>query len=194
TRAKFYRISGDSTQNKGVKPDIAFPSVIDPQEIGESSLDYALPWDQVRPVKYRRYGDPARYLAALRARHQSRVEQDPNFSYLKSEVALSKALRAQQTSISLNREQRKREMDAQEAEQLALENKRRRALNLEPLTSFAELDAASDHISSPESDPEQETDIEEGSSDKEAKDPIDQAQLQESAEILLDYAHLTGDR
>ncbi|MDH2299307.1 carboxy terminal-processing peptidase [Cobetia sp. 29-18-1] len=194
TRAKFYRISGDSTQNKGVKPDIAFPSVIDPQEIGESSLDYALPWDQVRPVKYRRYGDPARYLAALRARHQSRVEQDPNFSYLKSEVALSKALRAQQTSISLNREQRKREMDAQEAEQLALENKRRRALNLEPLTSFAELDAASYHISSPESDPEQEADIEDASSDKEAKDPIDQAQLQESAEILLDYAHLTGDR
>ncbi|MGO2414269.1 MULTISPECIES: carboxy terminal-processing peptidase [Cobetia] len=191
TRAKFYRISGDSTQNKGVKPDIDFPSVIDPKEIGESSLDYALPWDQVRPVKYRRHGDPARYLAALRARHESRAEREPNFSYLQSEVSLSRTLRAQQTSISLNREQRKREMDAQEAEQLALENKRRRALGLKELASFAELDASSDHVSASGSEPEV---IDTASDDKEAKDPIDQAQLQESAEILLDYAHLNGDK
>ncbi|WP_158772849.1 carboxy terminal-processing peptidase [Cobetia sp. L2A1] len=194
TRAKFYRISGDSTQNKGVKPDIDFPSVIDPKEIGESSLDYALPWDQVRPVKYRRHGDPARYLAALRARHESRAEQEPNFSYLQSEVSLSRTLRAQQTSISLNREQRKREMDAQEAEQLALENKRRRALGLKELKSFAELDAASDHVSAADSDPQKTPEIDDAIEDKEAKDPIDQAQLQESAEILLDYAHLNGDK
>ncbi|MHC9037958.1 carboxy terminal-processing peptidase, partial [Cobetia marina] len=130
---------------------------------------------------------------ALRARHESRVEQEPNFVYLQSEVALSKALRAQQTSISLNREQRKREMDAQEAEQLALENKRRRALGMEPLSSFAELDAASDHIASAESDLQQEIETQD-STDEPAEDPIDQAQLQESAEILLDYAHLNGDR
>ncbi|MCP1326747.1 S41 family peptidase, partial [Halomonas sp. 707D4] len=52
TRAKFYRISGESTQNRGVEPDIAFPSLIDPERIGESSLDNALAWDTVQNVQY----------------------------------------------------------------------------------------------------------------------------------------------
>ncbi|MEQ6887508.1 carboxy terminal-processing peptidase [Halomonas sp. CS7] len=173
TRAKFYRISGESTQHRGVEPDIAFPSLIDPELIGESSLDNALPWDTVREVQYRTYGEPRRYLETLRARHLERAEEQPNFHYLERRSELARQLRAQHTSVSLNREQRKREVEAQEAEQLALENERRRALGLEPLEDWTD------------------TRDEDETADADAEDePIDRAQILETAQILLDYRQL----
>ncbi|WP_106478452.1 carboxy terminal-processing peptidase [Phytohalomonas tamaricis] len=167
TRAKFYRISGESTQEKGVEPDIAYPNLFDPEEIGESSLDNALPWDTVRPVTYRRYGNPEKYLDTLRERHEARVINEPDFRYLEREADLARKLREQSTSVSLNLEQRKREMEAQEAEQLALENQRRQALGLAPIEHWTDARDEDDN-----------------------QTPIDQAQLNESAEILLDYTHL----
>lgn len=169
TRAKFYRISGESTQHRGVEPDILFPSLIDPEMIGESSLDNALPWDTVRSVQYRLYGEPWRYIETLEAKHDARVETHPNFVYLERQAELARRLREQHTTISLNREQRKREMEAQEAEQLSLENQRRRALGLEPLDDWVEA----------------------RSEDDEDSEPASRAQVLESAEILLDYAHLS---
>ncbi|MDX1464506.1 MAG: carboxy terminal-processing peptidase [Halomonas sp.] len=173
TRAKFYRISGESTQHRGVEPDIDFPSLIDPELIGESSLDNALPWDTVREVQYRTYGDPRRHLETLRARHLERAEQQPNFHYLERRSELARQLRAQHTSVSLNREQRQREVEAQEAEQLALENERRRALGLEPLEEWT--DARNE---------------DETTGDKADDTPIDRAQILETAQILLDYRQL----
>nr|WP_297461894.1 carboxy terminal-processing peptidase [uncultured Halomonas sp.] len=176
TRAKFYRISGESTQHRGVLPDILFPSLVDPDLIGESSLDNALPWDTVREVQYRQYGEPKRYLETLEARHEARIAENPNFVYLERQAELIEQLRKQQTTISLNREQRKREMQAQESEQLALENQRRRALGLDPLEDWSEAREAE----STENDAEDDV------------EPIDRAQVMESAEILLDYARLSG--
>ena len=173
TRAKFYRISGESTQHRGVEPDIDFPSLIDPELIGESSLDNALPWDTVREVQYRTYGEPRRHLETLRARHLERAEQQPNFHYLERRSELARQLRAQHTSVSLNREQRQREVEAQEAEQLALENERRRALGLEPLGEWS--DARNE---------------DETTGDKADETPIDRAQILETAQILLDYRQL----
>ncbi|NWO54703.1 carboxy terminal-processing peptidase [Chromohalobacter israelensis] len=183
TRAKFYRITGESTQLRGVEPDIAFPSLIGKDDIGESALDNALPWDQVRAVQYSQYGTPQRYLATLRDKHEARVQQNPNFVYLEREARLAKRLQEQQTSISLNREQRQREMEAQEAEQLSLENQRRRALGLEPLDEWIDARESAE-ASSAEDAPE--------SDDASAEDdePVDRAQVVEAAEILLDYAHL----
>ncbi|WP_242458051.1 carboxy terminal-processing peptidase [Halomonas sp. YLGW01] len=178
TRAKFYRISGESTQHRGVEPDIVFPSLIDPEVIGESSLDNALPWDTVRAVQYRLYGTPWRHLEALSAAHQDRIATHPNFVYLQKQAELSRHLRDQQTSVSLNREQRKREMQAQEAEQLSLENQRRRALGLETLEDWSQARGGA-------------TETESGAPlDAEEPAPIDRAQVIESAEILLDYAYL----
>ncbi len=168
TRAKFYRISGASTQHRGVEPDIRFPSLVDPELIGESSLDNALPWDTVREVQYRTYGQPRQYLETLRARHDERAEQQPNFRYLEQRSELASKLREQHTSVSLNREQRQQEVEAREAEQLALENQRRRALGLEPLESW--VDARD----------EEESD----------EEPVDRAQVLETAQILLDYVQL----
>lgn len=177
TRAKFYRITGESTQLRGVEPDITFPSLIGKDEIGESALDNALPWDKVRPVQYRRYGEPQRYLDTLQAEHEERAKQDPNFVYLEREATLVKQLKEQRTSISLNREQRQREMEAQEAEQLSLENQRRKALGLDQLEEWTDARESDD--------PE----------DKEENDkPVDRAQVIEAAKILLDYAHLKETR
>ena len=86
TRAKFYRISGDSTQNRGVEPDIDFPSLIDPERIGESSLDNALAWDTVQDVQYRRYGEPENMLDKLIAQHDTRAQDNPNFQIGRAHV------------------------------------------------------------------------------------------------------------
>lgn len=184
TRAKFYRITGESTQLRGVTPGIKFPSLIDKDDIGESALDNALPWDQVRAVQYRRYGKPQRYLPTLRNMHEARVQHNPNFIYLEREAKLAKRLQEQQNSISLNREQRQREMEAQEAEQLSLENQRRRALGLEPLEDWSDARASAEPSTSegdaPSDDDPKEEDVE----------PIDRAQVVEAANILLDYVHL----
>ncbi|WP_027967538.1 carboxy terminal-processing peptidase [Halomonas halocynthiae] len=184
TRAKFYRISGESTQNRGITPDILFPSLVDPEKIGESSLDNALPWDTVRKVQYRQQGEPQLYLDMLRKQHTKRAQEHPNFYYLERRAELAERLRQQRTTVSLNLEQRKREVEAQDAEQLALENARRSALGLELLEDW------SDRRNKNKDDESQDTDSDE---DSEKKDqPIDRAQVEETAEILLDYARLSN--
>ena len=189
TRAKFYRISGDSTQNRGVEPDIDFPSLIDPERIGESSLDNALAWDTVQNVQYRRYGEPENMLEQLIAQHDARAQDNANFRYLERQSTLARQLREQHTSVSLNREQREREMEAQEAEQLSLENQRRRALGLEELDEW--MDARTDAtagIGGEESD--DATASQESESEEDEALAVDRAYVLESAEILLDYVHL----
>ena len=177
TRAKFYRISGESTQNRGVKPDIMYPSLLDPEIIGESALDNALPWDTVRDVQYRSYGTPRQYLKDLRVRHQQRADEHPNFHYLEQRAELASRLREQHTSVSLNREQRQREADAQDAEMLALENERREALGLDILEEWGDARESGD-----------DTDL--ADEETEEEQPVDRAEVEESAEILLDFAEL----
>ncbi|WP_235039943.1 carboxy terminal-processing peptidase [Vreelandella profundi] len=190
TRAKFYRISGDSTQNRGVEPDILFPSLIDPERIGESSLDNALAWDTVQNVQYRRYGEPETVLDKLIAQHDTRAQNNPNFRYLERQSTLARQLREQYTSVSLNREQRKREMEAQEAEQLSLENQRRRALGLDELEEW--MDARTEGVAGAlEEEPDAES---EGEGEEDDKTSVDRAHVLESAEILLDYAKLQDTR
>ncbi|MGM0783490.1 carboxy terminal-processing peptidase [Halomonas faecis] len=174
TRAKFYRISGESTQHRGVEPDILFPNLIDPERIGESSLDNALEWDTVREVQYRTYGEPWEYLETLRNRHERRADTHPNFVYLEQRAELADHMREERTSVSLDREQRQREVEQQEAEQLALENQRREALGLEPLEEWA--------------------DARDGDEDDQDDEPVDRAQVLEAAEILADYAELSQRR
>ncbi|MDP2091367.1 MAG: carboxy terminal-processing peptidase, partial [Pseudohongiella sp.] len=87
TRSKFYRISGASTQHRGVLPDINFPDRYQTIEtMGESNLDGALPWDTVRPVEYRSYLPLRDILPELQARHEERAAQDPDFIFLNDTV------------------------------------------------------------------------------------------------------------
>jgi carboxyl-terminal processing protease len=114
TIAQFYRISGGSTQHRGVVPDIAYPVSIDPDEYGESAYDNALPYTTIAPASYRAYGDLSTLLPVLEARHNERVARDTEFQFWKEDVEDFRE-RRRQTEISLNLETRRAERDALEA-------------------------------------------------------------------------------
>ncbi len=162
TESKFYRISGDSTQHRGVVPDITFPSLYDPEDIGESSLEHALSWDQINPVRHRRYGDLDPLIPELSALFQERSASDPDFNFLVDRVALAGENDDIQV-VSLNEETRRAEREAREARALAIENKRRQALGEEPLASFddeaGEDEAGEDEAAADGEEEEDEADV-----------------------------------
>ncbi len=135
TESKFYRISGDSTQHRGVIPDLAFPSLYDPEEIGESALDHALPWDQINPVRHRRYDDLSTVLPRLTSLFEERSHANPDFILLEDQIGLA-AENRKLTSLPLNEKARIEMRDRQKAEALAIENKHRAAIGEEPLSSL----------------------------------------------------------
>jgi len=82
TQAKFYRVTGASTQHKGVTPDITLPTLIDHSRIGESNLDYALPWDQVAALDHPRYINLPQIVPMLQEQQEQRSQADPDFAYV----------------------------------------------------------------------------------------------------------------
>lgn len=114
TIAKFYRVTGESTQHAGVTPDIELPATYDPDEIGESSMEGALEWDVIDSLKLRgRPADEALIPAAipqLRANSLARAATDPDLDRLTRELALLREVRAD-TSISLDLETRRAEQE-----------------------------------------------------------------------------------
>ncbi len=160
TESKFYRISGDSNQHLGIIPDITLPSIYDKDQIGESALDNALPWDRIQPVKYALFNNNKPNTNLLIAQHNQRVAHDPDFEYLLSYLALSKE-NAQKTKLSLNQKQRIEERQQNEAKLLALENSRRTALNLpllKHLKAESDPDSESLTLSVPPSSKEKDKD------------------------------------
>jgi len=130
TVSKFYRVSGDSTQHRGVLPDIEFPSVYDKDEIGESQQDNALPWDNIHSVPFKPSRGVKQYIETLTAEHQQRIARDPDFVYLVDQLALSNSWDADKT-VSLNMAKRKARNKDWDTQQFLLENKRRRLKGLE---------------------------------------------------------------
>ncbi|MFK8043226.1 carboxy terminal-processing peptidase, partial [Congregibacter sp.] len=139
TESKFYRISGDSTQHRGVVPDISFPSLYDPEEIGESALDNALDWDQINPVRHRRYSNVDSLVPQLTEIFETRSKSNPEFLYLQDQLAVAEENRAI-TSVSLNESVRREERKQREARSVKIENRRRAALGKEPIASLDDLD------------------------------------------------------
>ncbi|HEY3644732.1 MAG TPA: carboxy terminal-processing peptidase [Gammaproteobacteria bacterium] len=112
---KFYRITGASTQDKGVSPDIQLPSLIDPKQFGEETEDHPLPWDTIAAVPYKPvdYGLDA-MLAELRKRHEQRTGSDPLFQLYLGDIAHVKEQDAA-TSLSLVLDTRRRTEKQEEA-------------------------------------------------------------------------------
>ncbi len=137
TESKFYRVSGDSTQNRGVIPDIAFPPLYDQDKIGESILDNALSWDRIERANHRYYFDLKAGLQTLQRKHEKRIAKDPDFLFLQEQIAVIEKMR-NKTHLSLNIEKRRSERDEQKALQLAMENRRRVAKGEEPLKALEE--------------------------------------------------------
>lgn len=177
TMAKFYRISGESNQHKGIIPDIIYPSLINPTQIGESSLPHALPSDNIRPARFRRQNDIQSVLGYLQAAHDQRVAKNPEFQYIIDQYTNIEAIR-QKTRVSLNWETRLQEKNMMEQQRLAVENKRRAALG-EPL-----LKSPSELLKKDEED-EAEA-IEAAARNKFEVDFI----LKETGQILVDYIDL----
>ncbi len=84
TQAKFYRVSGESTQHEGVAPDVEFPEIYDTDKIGESSLEDSMPWDEIKPAVYSMQRRFRRVLPVLVDKHRDRVANDPDFDYLRA--------------------------------------------------------------------------------------------------------------
>ncbi len=134
TISKFYRVSGDSTQHRGVVPDIELPSAFDPDEIGESQRETALPWDRIPPVSFNQSVKLQTVIAPLTSLHQKRIEQVPDFAHLVGQLNLSRQW-GKDDVLSLNLQARRDRINDWDSRQLALENTRLRALELPIHTS-----------------------------------------------------------
>ncbi|MVN90239.1 carboxy terminal-processing peptidase [Mucilaginibacter aquatilis] len=132
TVAKFYRISGSSTQHKGVMPDIKFPSVIPLDKYGEDTEPSALPFDVINKSNYTKVGDLGTVIPQLSKMHEDRMAKNANYKYLLEDIADYKK-RQNETSITLNEQQLKQQRDSEEQKNFERNNLRRAALNLPPL-------------------------------------------------------------
>lgn len=172
TQAKFYRISGASTQHKGVIPDVLLPDTVDRSKVGEDSLEHALTWDAIQAARYKSENGVNVLNGELIDRHQARFENDPEYKLLLEEIALLEEQRGK-NRVTLNKAQRMAEDDALEMAQLTLINKRRKLENEAPFKSFEDWEEYNEELASePESDPEPDFIVREG------------------AEVLLDYIEL----
>jgi len=139
TIGKYYRVTGESTQHRGVDPDIMLPSLIDTDQFGESVRDSALPWDTIQTTRFRA-GEPLdATIESLTANQLERAKTDPNFQYLMDRTRDAEEARQRKT-VSLNYEYRLDEREVEMARELKRENERRAALGLEPLETLEELD------------------------------------------------------
>jgi carboxyl-terminal processing protease len=144
TIGKFYRITGQSTQHRGVEPDVPLPSPIDMDDVGESSLEAALPWDRIAPTHFTPWQPaqrPAVPIKTLALSEDERAEHDADYRWLADEVAASEDLHGQK-SISLNLKTRESERTREQHDRLARENLRRAADGLPALKSADKIDSA----------------------------------------------------
>jgi carboxyl-terminal processing protease len=143
TIGKFYRITGQSTQRLGVEPDVPLPSPIDMSEVGETSLEGALPWDRITPATFTPWhaaaGQSVSY-KALALAEDERAEHDPDYRWLVQEIAAGEDLHGE-TSVSLDLKVRQRERARMDRDQLARENVRRTSEGLPALKSIADISA-----------------------------------------------------
>lgn len=186
TESKFYRVSGDSTQHRGVIPDIVLPSIYNVEEIGESSQDHALPWDEVHRIPVRKHGNYEGILPTLKELHRERAASDPDYNHLVDELALNEE-RRERAAVSLNLEERQARRDAYEQALYELENQRRTAKSLPPYDSI-ETWREEDEIDNGDAAAADEsgTDTEEEFPPL-SEDPI----LKEAGHILMDQIRLT---
>lgn len=133
TNAQFFRISGSSTQHRGVIPDLLLNSGEEDPEFGERSYDNALPWSQTQAADYQAGAFPATLLETLKSKHIMRTERSPAFTLLrKNSARIMENKKIKQ--LSLNMAERQETRDQQENESLQDLNAYRASLGLEPVT------------------------------------------------------------
>ena len=132
TIAKFYRITGNSTQRHGVTPDIEFPSVIPLDKYGEDTEPSAMPFDIIAKSNYTKYGDLSLVIPQLRKMHNQRMNSSKSYQYLMQDIADFKKHDSER-SVTINEAQLKKQRDDDDAKSFERDNLRRTALGLKPL-------------------------------------------------------------
>ena len=140
TSAKFYRVSGESTQHRGVLPDISLPRIYKLEDTGESSLEGALLWDVISRVRYQAYPPLDPLYDTLLRQYRQRIAQDPGMVYLNRQLELTNRL-GSETDLSLNIDKRRQKRVLQEQAELEIENEYLIASGKEPINTLAEQDA-----------------------------------------------------
>ena len=174
TESKFYRITGAGMQSKGIHPDITLPSTWDIEEIGESSYDTALPWDEIKPVRFKKFSMGPTLISKLNDEHLTRVDQSPNLQYI-LDIRKRYEIQKNKEVISLNLTNRRIEKEERQTWALDIENKRRASLNLEIFSSFESMEDFNDAEETKEDERDSEIDID--------NDYL----LNEGMQILSDY-------
>ncbi|TKC55831.1 tail-specific protease [Pedobacter hiemivivus] len=132
TMAKFYRVTGSSTQHKGVLPDIQFPSLYPMDKIGEDTEPSALPWDEVKKSDFAPVADLTPFKSELVKLHEQRMDKSPDYKIMVQDIAESKK-RESEVSVPLNEAKLKVERDSLEAKNLARLNSLRASRGLAPV-------------------------------------------------------------
>ncbi|RKD20128.1 tail-specific protease [Pelobium manganitolerans] len=145
TMAKFYRISGSSTQHKGVTPDIEFPTVFPADKYGESAEKSALPWDEIASSKYEKVANLNSVIAELKQKHDARMKTSKEYAYLLQDIAEFKK-RDADVALPLNETALKKQRDELEDKNLKRENERRVSRGLPPITKKDEKTTKEDDV------------------------------------------------
>jgi len=139
TESKFYRVTGESTQNRGVIPDIQLPSSWDIESTGESSLYLSLPWDTIPAVRYRAFKIDSDIVDAVKKSHLNRLDQSPNLEYIQN-LRTRYDLAKNKKELSLNINNRKLEKEERKDWILSNENNRRENLGLEVFSDYSAME------------------------------------------------------
>jgi carboxyl-terminal processing protease len=199
TVQKFYRVAGGSTQQKGVVPDIVLPSLLDGFELGETTLPYYLPYDEVPAATFDNLNLTAAYLPTLHANSMGRVASSPDFAYVRQDIAYYKK-KVQDPTVSLNLAQRQKEqtdlktlktardkdLDARKASrdkvlELTLDMVEKNQAAAPPVEKKSKIDS-DDSDDDPALDP-----------DSSKNGPTDDPQLDEAVKIMCDYTQMLHD-
>jgi carboxyl-terminal processing protease len=183
TIAQFFRINGDTTQLRGVTPDISLPSMTDAENFGESSYDNALPWSQIKAAEYSPVGNLTNIMPMLRASHDKRIRNDKDFKYLQEDIAEFNKLR-RENLISLNEADRRKENAAQQAREKSREKSRGNKQADQASAAASSHALQDDGMLSSERNPSADLAIE--NANKNVKDIL----LNEAAHIVSDEAGL----
>jgi carboxyl-terminal processing protease len=184
TMAQFFRVNGGSTQNRGVEPDIRFPSVGSPDEYGESALTNALPWTSIDPARYDRSGDLSRLVAVADSRYRGRIVDDEEFGWLETDIE-EYNVHAAETKVSLLESVGREKMAESESKRAERKAKRE---SLDPLLNEESVMAESPM-------PEVETELLDGDAEEEEEEVEEGPDLllREAARIVADQTELESN-
>ncbi len=179
TQRKFYRVTGGSTQNKGVVPDIKLVDIYN-EEFGERKSKNALKWDTIPTAPFKREGSVQPYVVKLSQLSEQRVAVDPQFKYLNKRTAIAKVT-SDQKQVVLDIDKRRAELLSLEKQTLDAENERRIATGQKPFPNWESYQASLDALA--------ESRAKMKANQRPAL-PEEETFVNEAANVLMDYAKL----